>query len=115
MFKKLAPSSKDVGIRMMGSKGRVFVATRISLQWSVEEVCVSFRPSSGLQIHSPKVIFLDRANGIDCSHVGLDTKNFKAQTGSLLYHLVCVIGVLWRHSIRLPFDVAWNVLFSSQR
>lgn len=58
----------------------------------------------------PKVILFDRANGVDRSHIRLDTENLQTQTGSLLNHLVCVIRVLRRHGIRLPLDITGNVL-----
>lgn len=60
--------------------------------------------------HSPKVIFLDRADGIDRRHVGLDTEDLETQTGSLLNDLVRMIGILRGHGIRFPLDVARDVL-----
>lgn len=58
----------------------------------------------------PKVILFDRANGVDRSHIGLDAENLQTQTGSFLNHLVCMIGVLRGHSIRLPLDITGNIL-----
>ena len=60
--------------------------------------------------HLPKEILLDCANGIDRSHVGLDTKNLQTQASSLLNHLVCMVGVLLGHRIRFPLDIRGDVL-----
>lgn len=73
-------------------------------------VALALRSSIDGNIPLPKVILLDRANGVDRSHVGFDTKNFQTQTGSFLDHLVCMIGVLRRHGVRLPFDITGDVL-----
>lgn len=60
--------------------------------------------------YSPKVILLDRANGVDRRHIGLDTEDLQAQTRSFLNDLVGMVGVLWWHGIRLPLDIGRNVL-----
>lgn len=60
--------------------------------------------------HLPKIVFLDGSDGVNRSHVGLDPKNFQAQTGSFLDHLVCMVGILGRHGVRFPLDVGRNVL-----
>lgn len=65
---------------------------------------------ASLYEYSPKVIFLDRADGVDRRHVGFNTKDLETQTGSLLNHLVGMIGILRRHGIRFPLDVTRNVL-----
>ena len=62
----------------------------------------------------PKIILLDGANGIDSSHVGLDTEDLQPQTGSFLNHLIGMIGVLRRHSVGLPFDIGGDVLIGCQ-
>lgn len=77
---------------------------------SVRVLLQMWLPLASRYEHSPKVIFLDRADGVDRRHVGLNTKDLEAQTGSLLNHLVGVIGILRRHGIRFPLDVARNVL-----
>lgn len=58
----------------------------------------------------PEEILLDRANGVDRSHVWLNTQDLEAQAGALLDHLVCMIRVLLRYCIRLPLDIRGDVL-----
>lgn len=74
------------------------------------EVEISIRIDQSRSGHVPKEILLDGADGIDRSHVGLDTQNLQAQAGSLLNHLVCVIRVLLGYRIRLPLDIRGDVL-----
>lgn len=66
------------------------------------------------QTNIPKIILLDSANGIDSSHVRLDTQDLKTQAGSFLNHLIGVVSVLWRHGVRLPFNIGGNVLVGCQ-
>lgn len=89
---------------------------RVSLQRSVKgnrvrKVICAGRSSNDL----PKIILLDGANGIDSSHVGLDTENLQPQTSSFLNHLIGMISVLRRHGVGLPLDIGGDVLISCQQ
>lgn len=83
---------------------------RVSLQRSVKETALE-RSYAGRDSNDlPKIILLDGANGIDSSHVGLDTENLQPQTGSFLDHLIGMISVLRRHGVGLPLDIGGDVL-----
>lgn len=89
---------------------------RVSLQRSVDGNRVRKDPMYWAWSKDlPKIILLDGANGIDSSHVGLDTEDLQPQTGSFLNHLIGMISVLRRHGVRLPFDIGGNVLIGCQQ
>ena len=58
----------------------------------------------------PKIVFFDSANGINCSHVRFDAQNFESQARAFLDHLIGVVCVLRRDSVRFPLDIRGYVL-----
>lgn len=97
----------------MGEKGG-YVVQLVSHYKGLWEVQVKKCTLEQGENNIPKIILLDSANGIDSSHVRLDTQDLKTQAGSFLNHLISVVSVLWRHGVRLPFDIGGNVLVGCQ-